>query len=91
MKTSIGKRISASILLFASIFFVPWWMGVLIGMLFVLFFENPYEIFVYGIFLDGIYGLPEGGFFMTHIFFTGTVVFLVLSLWIKEHLMFRIS
>lgn len=91
MKTSIAKRISASIFLFLSIFLVPWWIGIIMGMLFVLFFENPYEIFVYGIFLDGVYGVPVGGFFMTHIFFVGTVVFFVLSLWIKEHLMFRIS
>ncbi len=91
MKTNISKRIGGAGILFLSLFFVPWWIGIILGILFVLFFEDPYEIFVYGIFLDGLYGIPQGNFFLTHIFFLCTSVFLILSLWVKEHLMFRIS
>jgi len=64
-------------------------MTVSLGICFVLFFKNPYEVFALGIFLDGLYGAEQSNFLNTHLFFLGSTLAFVISMWIKEHLMFR--
>ena len=90
MDNNIYKRIAALVGLALSLFLLPWWITTVFGICFVLFFKNPYEVFLLGIFLDGLYGTQKLYFVYTHIFFIGTVVVFLISMWIKEHLMFRI-
>lgn len=87
--TNIAKRIGTLAVLLLSLFLFPWWVSVGFGILFVLFFEDPYEIFVFGIMLDGFYGVAADGFFSSHIFIVATALFFIFSIWIKEHFMFK--
>ena len=91
MNSETLKRIVSLCVLFISLFVFPWWVSAIFVIFFILFFDHPYEMFVFGIMLDGLYGVPFETFFKSHIFFVGTVFALFLSIWIKEHFMFRIS
>lgn len=89
MQNNFRKRIGAALTLVFALFLLPWWLCSLLAACYVLYFQDPYEVFGYGILLDGLYGVVQSNFFFTHIFFIGTAVFLFASLWIKEHLMFN--
>jgi len=83
------KRIGTVVAMVVSLFVFPWWVTCMLGIYFVLFFNKPFEIFIIALFLDGMYGIVQPNFFFTHIFFLGAVVVFIVSLWIKEHFMFK--
>jgi len=89
MDNSIYKRAAALVFLMVSLFLFSWWITVSLGICFVLFFKSPYEVFALGIFLDGLYGTEQSSFLYTHLFFLGSALAFVVSMWIKEHLIFR--
>lgn len=55
-------RIIANIFLCASILFLPWWFSILAVLCMLLFFD-AYEVVVWGLFADVLYGAPLPFFF----------------------------
>lgn len=49
--------------LFFSLFYLPWWFTAIIGVIFLFYFRNFYEIMAVGILADIIYGIPRKIFF----------------------------
>lgn len=54
-KTSPAKRILLDAILLLSVFFLPWWLVMLIGVIGVFAYGAYYEFIVAGVFLDVIY------------------------------------
>lgn len=81
-------RILLSGLFFLSIFFFPWFVTVLLGLLLVVRYP-AYEVVLGGLMLDFLYGASVPSFhigpYLFTIFFSAT---LVLSIYIKQKLVF---
>lgn len=90
MRNNFTQRILAIVALFFSLFFLPWWITSALSVVFVLFFIYPFEIFVVGLFLDGLFQITHGNFFLDHAFFISFSALIIASFWLKEHLVFRI-
>jgi hypothetical protein len=56
------RRIFADIVLFLSIFFVPWWLVVAFAVVGLFTFSSFYEILFLGIVLDSLYNAPIAPF-----------------------------
>lgn len=56
----LGKRILFDLFILASLFFIPWWVVVLLGVLGVFYFPAYYELVVFGFVLDILYGSSGG-------------------------------
>ncbi len=50
------KRIILDILLFLSVLFAPWWVSVLLALIFMIYFRNFIEIIIAGFIIDILYG-----------------------------------
>lgn len=50
------KRVIFSTVLIISALVLPWWIGVLLSLAGLFYFNNLYEVFVVGLILDSIYG-----------------------------------
>ncbi|MCC7004663.1 hypothetical protein IT397_01975 [Candidatus Nomurabacteria bacterium] len=80
------KRIISSIILFLSIFFLPWWGMCLVSIAFVFLFRKCYELIFVGVISDIVYGSSPylGGYYFT--FTTIFVIVFVLSEYFKKRL-----
>lgn len=67
-------RIAAAIFMIILIAWAPWWLIVLCSIAGLVYFRNYYEIFVWGIFVDAIYGLSPWLFNYT---IGATIIFLI--------------
>ncbi|MSU55363.1 MAG: hypothetical protein EXS46_02365 [Candidatus Taylorbacteria bacterium] len=52
------KRAVADILILLSVFIFPWWVTFIVATICLFIFKNFYEIFVFGILIDILYGIP---------------------------------
>jgi hypothetical protein len=83
------KRLIANIVLLLSIFFMPWWITLLLGVIFISIFPNFYEIFIMGILMDLLYSYPKELFFnFNQIFSLGVILIFVFIEKIKKYLRF---
>ncbi len=73
-------RISANILLFASVLFFPWWMTVASGITFAVFFRAPYEVIFWAFLSDLLYGTEMSSFPRITFLLTASATVLVLVL-----------
>lgn len=55
-KTEIIKRIVISLLFLFSVFIIPWWLVIVVGLVLVFYCKNFYEFIVAGLILDSLYG-----------------------------------
>jgi hypothetical protein len=55
-------RIVASVLLFLSILYLPFWMTVTLGLIFIFAFKDYYEALALFAFSDFVYAFPGGRF-----------------------------
>lgn len=85
---STRNRIIFNIGIALAVFFSPWWVFVPVMLLFVVFVRNPYEVLFWGLLVDSLYGFSGTHFFALGIFTWVTVAVLVLSILIKERLLF---
>jgi hypothetical protein len=90
MRTNYTKRLFFDFILVFSLFYLPWWLTSILGMCFVLIFVNPFEVLVIGIFLDSLYGEPNTSFWISHVFFALSSLWILVSLWLKEFLIFKV-
>lgn len=87
MKKSFSpvRRVVFDCVLLLSIFLLPWWLVMVVGMIGVIIFGGFYEFIVAGIVLDLLYLPIEGGhirFFASGLFF---IVFLFVY-WIRTRI-----
>ncbi len=90
-KKKIIKRIIITLLLFVSVFVLSWWGVVILSILFVTFFKNPYEVIVTGAMMDSLYSAPLLVSDSLNIFYT--IFFLTLfalSFYIKEKIIYTV-
>jgi len=83
--TSQVRRVIFDAVLLISIFLLPWWIVMVIGMVGVIVFGGFYEFIVAGVFLDLLYLPIEGGhvrFFASGLFF---IAFLLVY-WIRTRI-----
>ncbi len=74
--------------MFGSVLFLPWWITIIFAIGF-LFMFNAYEIMLWGILADLLYGAPVESFYKIQFLFTiGFMLFFVASYFLKKKLMF---
>lgn len=81
-------RIVFNILMFLSVLFLPWWVTVIVAMVFLSKFK-AYEIIFWGVFADILYNASVPSFLNIEYLFTITfIVLLIISHYLKRRLMF---
>lgn len=88
MQKMIRKRVLVSILLFLSLFFLPWWITSVFAIVFLMKFNDPYEVVAVGFFIDYLYRVFSGHFVLDHLFLLVSAGMLLLSYFLKEHITF---
>ena len=73
----IGIRAALNIAIFISILFFPWWISLALGILLIAVCKS-YEVLVWGLFFDALYGTPLDSLF--GIEYVASVLFLFLFL-----------
>jgi hypothetical protein len=63
------KRIVFDIILFLSIFLLPWWITAILGLVGIFAFTQFYEFIAVGIIVHSIYAVPGHGFISSPIWF----------------------
>ena len=77
------ERIIADVLLFFIVLFCPWWFSLAVIFVCVIYFQNYFEAFFLGLFMDALYGTNAINFNGFHLFFATAsliVLFIVQSL-----------
>ncbi len=82
-------RISLDAIIFLSIFYFPWWVGMFLAVVGILFFSNFFEIFLVGYLLDLLYGTNVKEFYGIWFVFTllSVVVYVIIE-HIKKNIRF---
>ncbi len=57
-ESQLKKRVICDVILFCLVFLLPWWVSLILGLIFALSFENYYELLFLGIFIDSLYTTP---------------------------------
>lgn len=73
-------RIIINALLFSSILFFPWWITLFIAVAFLFMFE-AYEVLLWGLFGDLLYGAPVAGFLNIEFLFTLLFILLFIGVY----------
>lgn len=70
-------RLLVNLILIVSLLFLPWWVGALFVLVACFFIKSLYEVVLYGILFDGLYGSQFGfhGFVFLATFYTSVVFF----------------
>jgi hypothetical protein len=71
------KRVAADLAILLSVLFLPWWVSLFLIFLGALFLENFYEAFLFGLFLDALYGTALVNFHGFRLFFASTGLFFI--------------
>jgi len=69
-------RLVLNAAILVSILFFPWWFTVIVGIILVFLQKNFYEIIVWAIFYDVLYGISSINIWGFTFFFTVGVLFL---------------
>ncbi len=78
-------RIILGLLIFISILFGYWWLTWIMAILFLFYFPVYYEIIVWGIIYDSLYGLQIPEFWnIKYIFTIFSILIFIFSLFIKR-------
>jgi len=88
MSRKYYKRIMFDSALFLSLFFMPWWVTILLGVIFLYIFDSYFELLFLGFFIDVLYGKGNTGFLLGYPFTVLGSLFFLLSYGVKEHLVF---
>lgn len=79
-KTFFIKRIIFSLVFLLSVFILPWWLVIILGLVLVFYFNNYYEFIIAGLILDSLYGniiSIDNFYFLFTLITTITTVFLI--------------
>lgn len=82
-------RISANIILCTSVLFFPWWVGAFFGILFLFIFNLFYEIIIWGIMADLLFGTKIASLYdFNMILSVGALLFFVCAEIFKKQIRF---
>lgn len=84
-----AKRIFLDLVLFLSIFFLPWWLTLIAAGIMVYIFDSFFEILVVGFVLDTLYGIGNQGVLWGLPLSISLSIFFLLSFFVKEHFVFN--
>jgi len=81
-------RVLGNVIAFLSIYFLPWWLFLIVLVIFVSFFNKFYESIIYALIFDLLYrsgnGLDISGFKITIV----VILAVLLIQWSKKYLKF---
>jgi len=80
-KTSLPRRILATVGLLVASFFVPWWFVLFLAVI-VFFLYGAPELLIVGVVLDALHAEPQSTFFGSEFVFT--LIFLALFILILQ-------
>lgn len=81
------QRIIYNALIGAAVLLFPWWALVGVLILFAVTVRSPYELLVWGLVIDGLYGFAGTRFLNIGFFTWGASFVLLFSLFIKDRLL----
>ena len=79
---NIFYRISAAIVMLFAIAWFSWWIIIIVAIVFLFYFKNYYEIIIWGIVFDTLYGQ------MQHNALIVSVALLFITVFLKKRLLF---
>ncbi len=85
-KNSKLYRIFFDALFLVSIFILPWWVTVAFMIVFMFIFEEYFEIMIFGIMFDVVYGVPGIFPFSAYIFTISSIVFYLFIHYLKKRI-----
>lgn len=86
---NIYVRLGATLLLFVSVLFAPWYVTASFAVLFVLFFNRFFEVVLAGLMFDALFGIAVEKFSgFPFVGMTFAIVILILSVFLKKRLAF---
>lgn len=74
-------RIGLSVAFFASVFFCPWWLTIILGILLLSLFEAGVLVIIGGICMDLVFGAPMVSFGGFQYLYTALFFMLVIFSW----------
>ncbi|HUC89069.1 MAG TPA: hypothetical protein VMR49_03500 [Candidatus Paceibacterota bacterium] len=81
------KRIAFDVILFLSIFLLPWWITAILGLAGIFIFAQFYEFIAVGIIMHSIYVVPGHGFISSPLWFTLIIFIIYISIqFIRRHI-----
>jgi hypothetical protein len=85
----MNKRTIANIVLFASLFLLPWYATVVLGVFFTIVFNNYWEVILAGLFIDSLYSTPGKDFYGKFgVFILGALILFLAIRWFKKKIRF---
>jgi hypothetical protein len=78
------KRIGIDIVLFLSVFLLPWWVTLLATLVATFLIHSFFESLVVGVLLDVLYGVPSTSFIKSFPFSLGFSFLFLISFWARE-------
>jgi hypothetical protein len=79
------KRGVFDVVLFLSLFVLPWWLSVFLMLVGIFLFKNFYEFIVSGVIIYALYIIPGKGLFNSPIYFSAILLLLYLGIQILRH------
>lgn len=84
MNTSF--RILAALVILLSLVFGPWWLPVTLSIVAVFLFINYYEMVLWGVMMDALYGLPIEQFDgYRYVFTTASVILFLAVFFVRKY------
>lgn len=79
------KRGVFDIILFLSLFILPWWVGALLAVVGIFWFKNFYEFILSGIIIYSIYTIRGSGLLSSPVFFSASLTIFYLLIQSIRH------
>lgn len=70
------KRVIFDVILFISVFVLPWWVSALLLFVGIFIFNNFYEFIVSSVIVYSLYSIPSDRLITSPIFFSLTIIIL---------------
>jgi hypothetical protein len=83
------RRIFFDVLLFISVFFLPWWISLGLITVGIFIFDLYYESLIAAFIMDGLYSLFGVSFLSTFPMTVGVSALFLVSFLVKEHFSFN--
>ncbi len=81
------KRIAVNLVLIIALFFAPWWVTLILGVIASFYFSPYYELIVLGALFDILYGVTTSTTFSYNVFgFVASVVLFLIIERVKREL-----
>ena len=74
------KRVIFDIILFLSLFILPWWVGIILSFVGIFLFKNFIEFIVSDIIIYALYVIPGKGLIDSPIYFSAIVLIVYLGI-----------